>query len=158
MATGVESGLAPVLGFALVGALGVGSQWLAWRLRMPAIVLMLAAGLLVGPGLGLLDPARDFGDLLQPMVAIAVAIILFEGGLSLDLHSLSDAAKGVRRLVIVGAPLGWAASAAALHWVAGLSWETSAGKHLQRHLAGCPVRHLRRSPRTHPGTQPGKHE
>ncbi|ETX14622.1 sodium/hydrogen exchanger [Roseivivax halodurans JCM 10272] len=126
MATGVESGLAPVLGFALVGALGVGSQWLAWRLRMPAIVLMLAAGLLVGPGLGLLDPARDFGDLLQPMVAIAVAIILFEGGLSLDLHSLSDAAKGVRRLVFVGAPLGWAASAAALHWVAGLSWETSA--------------------------------
>ena len=89
MATGVESGLAPVLGFALVGALGVGSQWLAWRLRMPAIVLMLAAGLLVGPGLGLLDPARDFGKLVEPMIAIAVAIILFEGGLTLNLHSLA---------------------------------------------------------------------
>ncbi|SFD98497.1 cation:proton antiporter [Roseivivax sediminis] len=126
MATGTEGGLAPLLGFALVGGLGVGAQWLAWRLRMPAIVLMLAAGLAVGPGLGLLDPGRDFGDLLQPMVAIAVAIILFEGGLSLNVHSLSDAAAGVRRLVVLGAPLGWLASAAALHWGAGLSWETSA--------------------------------
>ena len=125
MATAAATGLDPVLGFALVGALGVGSQWLAWRLRMPAIVLMLAAGLAVGPGLGLLDPSRDFGDLLQPLVAIAVAIILFEGGLSLNVRSLADAAAGVRRLVIIGAPLGWAASAAALHYVAGLDWATS---------------------------------
>ncbi|WP_306131605.1 cation:proton antiporter [Roseivivax marinus] len=125
MATAAATGLDPVLGFALVGALGVGSQWLAWRLRMPAIVLMLAAGLAVGPGLGLLEPSRDFGDLLQPLVAIAVAIILFEGGLSLNVRSLADAAAGVRRLVIIGAPLGWAASAAALHYVAGLDWATS---------------------------------
>jgi NhaP-type Na+/H+ or K+/H+ antiporter len=60
------------------------------------------------------------------MVGIAVAIILFEGGLTLNLHSLDDAAKGVRRLVIVGAPLGWLTSSAALHFVAGLSWEASA--------------------------------
>src|SRR6056297_2933741 len=99
--------LAPVLVFALVGALGVGAQWLAWRLRMPAIVLMLLAGLAVGPGLGLFDPARDIGPLMAPMVAIAVAIILFEGGLTLNLHSLRGAAEGVWRLVIIGAPLGW---------------------------------------------------
>ncbi|MHA6344817.1 cation:proton antiporter [Roseivivax sp. CAU 1761] len=125
MATGAEAGLAPVLSFALVGALGVGSQWLAWRLRMPAIVLMLAAGLLVGPGLQILDPGRDLGELLQPMIAIAVAIILFEGGLSLDMRSLKDAATGVTRLVVIGAPLGWAASTLVLHWVAGLSWATA---------------------------------
>ncbi|WP_425070805.1 cation:proton antiporter [Sagittula sp. S175] len=118
--------LDPVLAFALVGALGVGSQWLAWRLRLPAIVLMLAAGLIVGPVLGILDPPAQFGDMLSPMIAIAVAIILFEGGLTLDFHSLSDAAKGVRRLVFIGAPLGWLASASALHYVAGLSWESSA--------------------------------
>ncbi|APZ54321.1 cation:proton antiporter [Salipiger abyssi] len=126
MAVAESAGLAPVLGFALVGVLGVGSQWLAWRLRMPAIVLMLLAGLAVGPGLGVLDPSRDFGSLMQPMLAIAVAIILFEGGLTLSLHSLSDAATGVKRLVFLGAPLGWAASSAALHWGAGLSWEASA--------------------------------
>ena len=126
MATSDIAGIDPVLGFALVGALGVGSQWLAWRLRMPAIVLMLAAGLIVGPGLGLLNPSQDFGNLMSPLIAIAVAIILFEGGLTLNLHTLRDAAVGVRRLVFVGAPLGWAVSSAALHYVAGLSWETSA--------------------------------
>ncbi|WGW02745.1 cation:proton antiporter [Tropicibacter oceani] len=119
-------GLDPVLAFSLVGALGVGSQWLAWKLRLPAIVLMLVAGLLIGPALGVLDPALQFGDMLSPMVAIAVAIILFEGGLTLNLETLRDAAVGVRRLVFVGAPLGWIASTAALHYVAGLSWEGAA--------------------------------
>ena len=126
MAVAETAGLDPVIGFALVGALGVGSQWLAWRLRMPAIVLMLAAGLMIGPGLGVLNPSEDFGTLMQPMLAIAVAIILFEGGMTLNFQSLSDAATGVRRLVLVGGPLGWAASTAALHWAAGLSWEVSA--------------------------------
>ncbi|MDA3889545.1 MAG: sodium:proton antiporter, partial [Allgaiera sp.] len=58
--------LGPVGAFALVGALGVGAQWLAWRLHMPAIVLMLAAGVLVGPVAGLFDPAHVFGDLMGP--------------------------------------------------------------------------------------------
>ena len=60
MAAAETAGLAPVMAFALVGALGVGSQWLAWRLRMPSIVLMLLAGLLFGPVLGILDPAVRF--------------------------------------------------------------------------------------------------
>ena len=47
MATATEGALNPVTAIALVGVLGVGSQWLAWRLRMPAIVLMLVAGLLI---------------------------------------------------------------------------------------------------------------
>ncbi|WP_425100622.1 cation:proton antiporter [Tropicibacter sp. S64] len=119
-------GLDPVLAFSLVGLLGVGSQWLAWRMRLPAIVLMLLAGLIIGPVLGLLKPGAQFGDMLSPMVAIAVAIILFEGGLTLNLGSLRDAAVGVRRLVFIGAPLGWLASSCALHYVAGLSWETAA--------------------------------
>ncbi|NUH65443.1 sodium:proton antiporter [Sulfitobacter sp. S0837] len=126
MATAETAGLAPVLAFALVGGLGVGSQWLAWRLRMPSIVLMLLAGLIVGPVLGILNPATQFGDMLGPIISIAVAIILFEGGLTLNFHSLRDAATGVKRLVVLGAPLGWLASALTLHYVAGLSWATSA--------------------------------
>ena len=126
MATATTQALDPVFAFALVGALGVGSQWLAWRLRLPAIVLMLLAGLAVGPGFGLLDPSEQFGPILKPMIAIAVAIILFEGGMTLNFHSLSDAARGVRRLVVLGAPLGWLASTAALYFVAGLSLEASA--------------------------------
>ena len=41
---------------AVIGAAGISAQWVAWRLGVPAIVLMLAAGLALGPGLGLLDP------------------------------------------------------------------------------------------------------
>ncbi|WP_135505671.1 cation:proton antiporter [Roseovarius aestuariivivens] len=127
MATDVAGGaLDPVMAVAMVGALGVGSQWLAWRLRMPAIVLMLVAGLIAGPGLGLFDPQRDIGTLMGPMISVAVAIILFEGGMTLELQSLRGAEQGVKRLVVVGAPLGWVGSTLALHYMAGLSWPTAA--------------------------------
>jgi NhaP-type Na+/H+ or K+/H+ antiporter len=126
MATGLEAGLSPVEAIALVGALGVGSQWLAWRLRLPAIVLMLLAGIIIGPVLGVFDPMRDIGPLTGPMISIAVAIILFEGGLTLNFHHLRDAAAGVKRLVLIGAPLGWLTSFMALHYGAGLGWESSA--------------------------------
>lgn len=120
------AGLGPVEAFALVGVMGVGAQWLAWRIQMPAIVLMLVAGIIIGPVTGIFIPARDIGDLVGPMVSVAVAVILFEGGLTLNLHALQDAAKGVRRLVIIGAPLGWLMSALAVHYGAGLGWEASA--------------------------------
>ncbi len=116
----------PALIFAVIGILGIGSQWLAWRLQMPAIVLMLAAGLIAGPGTGLIDPAADFGDLFRPIVSVAVAVILFEGGITLNLKELRHAGKAVRRLVLVGAPLGWLMSALAIRYGAGLSWEAAA--------------------------------
>ncbi|MFV0358819.1 cation:proton antiporter [Tropicimonas sp.] len=125
MSTTATAGLDPEVAIALIGVLGVGSQWLAWRLRIPGIVMMLAAGLLVGPVLGIMVPARDLGRLVGPMISIAVAIILFEGGLTLRLQALRDAAAGVRRLVVIGAPLGWLLSALALHYVAGLGWAAS---------------------------------
>lgn len=105
----------------LIAALGVGSQWLAWRLRVPAIVLFLLAGLAVGPGLGLLRPADDFGSLVRPVVSLAVAVILFEGGLNLHLHELKEAAGGVKRLVAVGVPLSFVFGALAAHLIGGLS-------------------------------------
>ncbi|SLN12743.1 K(+)/H(+) antiporter NhaP [Pseudoruegeria aquimaris] len=126
MATTPAEGLDPVSAIALVGAVGIGAQWLAWRLRVPGIVLMLLAGVLVGPVFGLLDPERDIGPITDSVISIAVAVILFEGGLTLNFHALNDAAKGVRRLVFLGAPLGWLTSALALRYGAGLSWESSA--------------------------------
>ncbi|MGV8985956.1 MAG: cation:proton antiporter [Cypionkella sp.] len=116
----------PVTAFALVGAIGVGSQWLAWRLRLPAIVLMLVAGIIVGPATGLFLPSRDIGPIMDSLISVAVAIILFEGGLTLNVAHLRDAAKGVWRLVAVGAPVGWLLSALALRYVAGLGWESAA--------------------------------
>ncbi|RXZ64804.1 cation:proton antiporter [Pelagerythrobacter rhizovicinus] len=107
---------------ALVGVLGIGAQWLAWRTGWPAIVLMLAAGFLAGPVFGLFDPETAFGELLEPMVAIGVALILFEGGLNLDLRELRHAGDGVWRLVLFGVPIGWLLGSLAGYYVAGLVW------------------------------------
>jgi len=131
---------------ALIGVLGIGAQWLAWRLQRPAIVLMAIAGLMFGPLLawlmtlpfvqemdGLknimntfhLDPEKDFGDLYRPMVGIAVAIILFEGGLNLRFKDLRDASHAVTRMVLVAAPIAWVLGAAAAHYIVGLAWDIS---------------------------------
>ena len=108
-----------------VAALGVAAQWIAWRLRMPAIILLAVFGLIAGPGLGFIDPSADFGDFLRPVVSLCVAIILFEGGLSLQLSELKDAAKGVRRLVYLGVPLAWMSCALCARFIGGLDWPVS---------------------------------
>ena len=107
---------------AMVGMLGIGAQWLAWRTGWPAIVLMLAAGFLAGPILGLFDPEHAFGPLLDPMIAIGVALILFEGGLSLDFRELRHAGDGVWRLVLLGGPIAWVLGSFAAHSIGGLEW------------------------------------
>jgi NhaP-type Na+/H+ or K+/H+ antiporter len=130
----LETGVAAMLPakVALIGVLGVGAQWVAWRLHWPAIVLLSLAGLTVGPlaaaalGHPLIDPGYDFGGLLRPMVALAVAVILFEGGLALQFKDLRDASKGVQRLIYLGAPIGWALGAVAARYAAGLPWDVAA--------------------------------
>lgn len=107
---------------AAVGALGIGAQWLAWRTGWPAIVLMLAAGFIAGPVTGLIDPEATFGDLLDPMISVGVALILFEGGLSLDLRELRHSGKAVMRLATVGVLIGWALGTLAGFYIAGLVW------------------------------------
>ena len=107
---------------AAVGALGVGAQWLAWRTGWPAIVLMLAAGFIAGPITGLLDPEAAFGPMLDPMISVGVALILFEGGLSLDLRELRHSGRAVVRLATVGVLIGWALGALAAYGIAGLPW------------------------------------
>ncbi len=88
--------------------LGVGAQWLAWRLGLPSIILLLAAGFVVGPITGVIDPDAALGELLFPLVSISVAIILFEGGLSLRLNELRGTGNTVWALVSVGALVTWA--------------------------------------------------
>lgn len=129
---------------ALIGALGIGAQWLAWRLQKPAIVLMAIAGLIFGPFLGAmmgleafsfmngileklrLDPVDDFGNLYRPMIGIAVAIILFEGGLNLRFKDLADSKRAVVRMVLFASPIAWLLGAALAHYVVGLPWDIAA--------------------------------
>ncbi|MGB7370431.1 cation:proton antiporter, partial [Erythrobacter sp.] len=107
---------------AAVGALGIGAQWVAWRTGWPAIVLMLAAGFIAGPITGMIDPEAAFGELLDPMISVGVALILFEGGLSLDLRELRHSGGAVWRLATIGVLIGWALGALAGFYIAGLVW------------------------------------
>ncbi len=110
------------LSIALIGIFGIGAQWIAWRTGWPAIALMLAAGVISGPVLHLINPEHVFGELLEPMVSVAVALILFEGGLSLNFRELRKTDGAVTRLVLLGAPIGWVLGAVACFYVAGLVW------------------------------------
>jgi NhaP-type Na+/H+ or K+/H+ antiporter len=114
-----------VVAIVSVAALGVTAQWIAWRIKMPAIILLAAVGLAVGPGLDLIHPSEDFGVFLRPVVSLCVAIILFEGGLSLQLSELKEAASGVRRLVYAGVPLAWAFCTLCARLIGGLDWPVS---------------------------------
>lgn len=102
--------------------LGIVSQWIAWRLRVPAVVLMAMAGLLVGPIFGWIDPQESFGDLFGPVISLAVAINLFEGSLNLDLREIRGFGKPLFRIVTLGALIAWVAGSIAAHYLAGLSW------------------------------------
>lgn len=82
--------------------LGIFCQWLAWWVKMPAILFLLIAGLIAGPYLHLINPDKLFGDLFFPMISIAVAIILFEGSLSLKFSELGSVGSIIRNLVTFG--------------------------------------------------------
>ncbi len=111
---------------ALVGALGIGAQWAAWRLRLPSVVLLALAGIIAGPATGLIEPEADFGELFRPLISLAVAVILFEGGLTLNFGEIRHTSKAVRRMIVIGGPLGWILGTVAAHYIAGLSWQVSA--------------------------------
>ncbi len=108
-----------------VAVAGVAAQWLAWRFRLPAIVLLFAVGLVVGPGLRILEPTTTFGAALRPLVGLAVAIVVFEGGLALDFRELRAASGGVLRLTLVAVPISFALAAGAAHGLAGMRWGVS---------------------------------
>ena len=109
----------------LAGMLGIGflAQWLAWRVRLPAILFLLLAGIVLGPVTGVLHPDRLLGDLLFPVVSLAVAVILFEGSLTLRFDELRGIGHAVRGLVSYGAIVAVVLLTVAGHYLAGLRWE-----------------------------------
>lgn len=109
----------------LILALGVASQWLAWRYRLPAIVLFCVAGFVFGPTLGWVTPSDTLGDMFRPVISLCVAIILFEGGMSLHWHELKTAASGVKRLTSLAVLFSLLLGALAAHGIGDLSWPTA---------------------------------
>ena len=114
-----------VLQLAGIGVIATFCQWVAWRLRLPAILFLLLAGLAVGPGAGWLNPDALFGHLLFPFISLSVAVILFEGSLTLRFHEIRGLERVVRRLVGTGILITWAVTMVAAHYIVGLRWELS---------------------------------
>nr|HPR06946.1 sodium:proton antiporter [Denitromonas sp.] len=107
---------------AAIGVVGGACQWLAWRMRLPAILFLLIAGIVAGPIGGWLDPDALLGDLLFPFVSLAVSVILFEGSLTLKFSEIRGIETVVRRFVTTGALVTWVIVTLATQWITGISW------------------------------------
>ena len=105
----------------LVLGVGLASQWLAWRLRLPAIAVLIVSGVLLGPVTGVVDVGLS-GSEFSELIGLGVAVILFDGGMALRLGELRRVGHGVGRLTLFGPPLAWALGTLAARYVAGLSW------------------------------------
>lgn len=111
-----------LISLAGIGVISLVCQWVAWRLRLPAILFLLIGGIIVGPWLGLLNPDELFGDLLFPIVSLAVAVILFEGSLTLKFNELKEHGKMVRNLLISGVLVTWLIGTLASRFLVDISW------------------------------------
>lgn len=106
-----------LLQLASIVILGIAAQWLAWKLRFPSILFLLVFGFIAGPVTGFLHPDKLLGDLLLPIVSISVALILFEGGLTLRLKELREVGTVVFILIFIGAFITWFIAAASAHYI-----------------------------------------
>lgn len=120
--------MTPLVYLALVLALGILAQWLAWRLKLPSILILLGFGF----GLSLATGARidDYlggrTDTLLAVVGFFVAIILFEGGLTLKFSELREAGAPVLRLCSLAVVISFALTGVAAALIFGWEWQVAA--------------------------------
>lgn len=112
-----------MLSLALVLVAGILCQWLSWRVKLPAIIFLLFCGILAGPILHLLDPDQLFGDLLFPFISLSVAIILFEGSLTLKFSEIPGLESVIRNLITLGTLISWGITTLATRLLLGFPWE-----------------------------------
>ncbi|MFT5102891.1 MAG: NhaP-type Na+/H+ or K+/H+ antiporter, partial [Candidatus Latescibacterota bacterium] len=120
--------------------LGILAQWVAWKLKIPAILPLILIGLLVGPvaaefinedGTKWIEPVWNgekglfAGESLFYFVSLAISIILFEGGLTLKLSEIKNVGPVISKLITLGSLVTFFGAAVAAHYVFGLSWEIS---------------------------------
>ena len=95
-------------GIGLILVLAVGSQVLASRLRIPALIILLPVGFTAGAVTNDVNPQQLLGAAFQPLVSLSVAVILYDAGLGLDLRKLHGHTRRiVARLIAVGVPVTW---------------------------------------------------
>lgn len=113
----------PAIALATIGILAFACQWLSWWIKLPAILFLLTTGILIGPVFELLNPDDLFGDLLFPFISLAVAIVLFEGSLTLRFSEIKGLGHVVRRLLSSGLLITWAITSLATYWLLSLPIE-----------------------------------
>jgi len=118
--------MSSLLMLATIGLVGFLCQWLANKVKLPAILFLLLTGLFLGPMIGVLNPDLLFGELLFPYISLSVAVILFEGALTLRFDELKEIGKPVRNMVSYASIVNAAITTVATHYFIGLSWELSA--------------------------------
>ena len=109
----------PLAYITLVLALGIVAQWLAWRFRLPSILLLLAFGFGAGQffDLRIDNYLGENGErLILDVVGLCVAIILFEGGLTLKFSELRHSGVSVLRMCTVGPLVGFLATTKTRTW------------------------------------------
>lgn len=109
----------------IVFSLGMLSQWIGWKFKIPVIILLTAFGILSGPVMGWIHPHAVFGELLHPFIELGVAIILFEGGLLLKAKEFEKQSSGMLRLFSIAVVLNWFLGTLAGVFIAGLSLQVS---------------------------------
>jgi len=109
--------------FAAIFVVSSVCQWLAWRVKLPAIIFLLMTGIIAGPVLQLVSPDEILGDLLFPFVSLSVAVILFEGSLTLKYREICGMQRVLRNMLTVGLCVTWAITTLATRWALGLEWE-----------------------------------
>ncbi|OKI13376.1 cation:proton antiporter [Streptomyces sp. CB03911] len=115
-----------LLGTSLIVALAVGSQLVASLLRVPAILLLLPAGFVAGTLTDVVNPEKLLGPAFSPLVSLAVAVILYDAGLGLDLrHLKGHTRKVVVRLIWLGALVTWVSAALLAVPVIGMSFSAA---------------------------------
>ncbi|MEZ6150581.1 MAG: sodium:proton antiporter [Pirellulaceae bacterium] len=115
----------------LIPLLGIAAQWLAWRLQIPSILLLLGFGLCLGLWKSpdqilaeLTGGGSEVGPkLLFPLVSLSVAIILFEGGLTLRWNQLGSGAGAVFRLIGIASLITWGLTVLLSYYLLGFSWQ-----------------------------------
>lgn len=112
----------PLTQLTLIAIFGMGAQWVAWRLRLPSILLLLLSGFLLGPILGWIHPDELLGETLFPVISVSVGLILFEGGLTLKLRELPENGRVIFRLISLGALVSWVVAALGAYYILGFDW------------------------------------
>jgi CPA1 family monovalent cation:H+ antiporter len=110
---------------AAIAGLGFACQWASWFLKLPAILLLLICGMILGPATGWLQPDLLLGELLFPMVSLCVALILFEGSLTLNYQEIKSVGRVVQLLTSLGVVISWAMLSLATHFLFSISWAIS---------------------------------